>query len=146
MRVPSSCVPRCGPLSTSTYKMCLRIFAPARGWALMQRLAALWHNEVGRGWPFPSSRAGGGRGAGRGAVAWVRLVAALCRALARRGWVGLTCAQQDGGRGYGLLQRCVPAEELLCRGGPVSAHWIAGRPRGRLVLRYGTEAQRAFSL
>jgi alkylation response protein AidB-like acyl-CoA dehydrogenase len=33
-------------------------------------------------------------------------------------------------------------EELLAAGAPVSAHWIADRQSGPLILRYGTDAQR----
>src|SRR5690625_2545194 len=66
--------------------------------------------------------------------------------ISQRGWVGMTFPQQYGGRGYGLLERFVLAEELLCRGAPVSAHWIADRQSGPLILRYGTEAQRDFYL
>ncbi|MGL6112735.1 MAG: acyl-CoA dehydrogenase family protein, partial [Rubrivivax sp.] len=34
----------------------------------------------------------------------------------------------------------------LCRGAPVSAHWIADRQSGPLILKYGTAAQRDFFL
>lgn len=80
------------------------------------------------------------------ARSWLGFDAAFSRALAQRGWVGMTFPQQYGGRGYGLLERFVLAEELLCRGAPVSAHWIADRQSGPLILRYGTEAQRDFYL
>jgi alkylation response protein AidB-like acyl-CoA dehydrogenase len=40
----------------------------------------------------------------------------------------------------------VLAEELLCRGAPVSAHWIADRQSGPLILKYGTAAQCDFFL
>src|SRR5690625_2651918 len=61
------------------------------------------------------------------ARSWLGFDAAFSRALAQRGWVGMTFPQQYGGRGYGLLERFVLAEELLCRGAPVSAHWIADK-------------------
>ncbi len=34
-------------------------------------------------------------------------------------------------------------EELLAAGAPVSAHWIADRQSGPLILRYGNAAQKA---
>src|SRR5690606_32930693 len=37
-------------------------------------------------------------------------------------------------------------EELLAAGAPVGAHWIADRQSGPLLLRYGTEEQRASFL
>lgn len=80
------------------------------------------------------------------ARSWLGFDAEFSRALARQGWVGITFPEQYGGRGYGLLERFVLAEELLCRGAPVSAHWIADRQSGPLILRYGTEQQREFYL
>jgi alkylation response protein AidB-like acyl-CoA dehydrogenase len=66
--------------------------------------------------------------------------------LARQGWVGITLPKQYGGGGQDAFHRFVLAEELLCRGAPVSAHWIADRQSGPLILKYGTEAQRDFYL
>jgi acyl-CoA dehydrogenase len=40
------------------------------------------------------------------------------------------------------LERYVVLEEMLAAGAPVSAHWIADRQSGPLLLRFGTEAQR----
>jgi alkylation response protein AidB-like acyl-CoA dehydrogenase len=37
-------------------------------------------------------------------------------------------------------------EEMLAAGAPVAAHWIGDRQSGPLLLRYGTEAQRAAIL
>ena len=47
-----------------------------------------------------------------------------------------------GGSGRSFFERYVVTEELLAAGAPVSAHWIADRQSGPLLLRYGTEAQR----
>jgi len=80
------------------------------------------------------------------ARSWLGFDADFSRALAQQGWVGMTFPEQYGGRSYGLLERFVLAEELLCRGAPVSAHWIADRQSGPLILRYGTQEQREFYL
>lgn len=47
-----------------------------------------------------------------------------------------------GGHERSFFERYVVTEELLAAGAPVSAHWIADRQSGPLLLRYGTEAQR----
>ena len=51
-----------------------------------------------------------------------------------------------GGAGLDPFCRFVLVEELLARGAPVSAHWIADRQSGPLINKFGTEAQRAFYL
>jgi len=80
------------------------------------------------------------------ARSWMGFDAEFSRALAARGWVGLTLPSQYGGGGKDAFHRFVLAEELLCRGAPVSAHWIADRQSGPLILKYGTAAQRDFFL
>src|SRR4051794_34448230 len=64
------------------------------------------------------------------------------RALAARGWVGMTWPREYGGGGRSPLDRWVVTEELLAAGAPVSAHWVADRQTGPALLRFGTEAQR----
>ncbi|WP_242423852.1 acyl-CoA dehydrogenase family protein, partial [Frankia sp. EI5c] len=64
------------------------------------------------------------------------------RALADRGWLGLTLPTRYGGHGRSALERYVVTEELLAAGAPVAAHWIADRQIGPTLLRFGTEAQR----
>jgi acyl-CoA dehydrogenase len=59
-----------------------------------------------------------------------------------RGWIGMTWPKQYGGGERSFFERYVVTEELLTAGAPVSAHWIADRQSGALLLRYGTEAQR----
>jgi alkylation response protein AidB-like acyl-CoA dehydrogenase len=49
-----------------------------------------------------------------------------------------------GGGGRDWFARFVLVEELLARGAPVSAHWIAERQSAPLILRYGTEEQKRF--
>ncbi|HEV8441192.1 MAG TPA: acyl-CoA dehydrogenase family protein [Methylomirabilota bacterium] len=64
------------------------------------------------------------------------------RKVGARGWIGLTWPKQYGGHERSALERYVMLEEMLAAGAPVSAHWIADRQSGPLLLRFGTEAQR----
>jgi hypothetical protein len=64
------------------------------------------------------------------------------RALAARGWVGMTIPPQYGGHGRSELERFVVTEELLAHGAPVAAHWIADRQMAPSILRNGTEEQK----
>ncbi len=82
----------------------------------------------------------------RRARSWMAFDADFSRALAARGWVGLTIPKQYGGGGKDPFFRFVLIEELLAAGAPVAAHWIGDRQSGPLLLRYGTEAQRACYL
>ncbi len=59
-----------------------------------------------------------------------------------RGWIGLTWPKKYGGHERSALERYVMLEEMLAAGAPVSAHWIADRQSGPLLLRFGTEEQR----
>lgn len=78
------------------------------------------------------------------ARSWMGFDADFSRALGRQGWIGLTLPKAYGGAGRSSFARFVLLEELLAAGAPVSAHWIADRQTAPLILRYGTEAQRAF--
>lgn len=80
------------------------------------------------------------------ARSWMGFDAGFSRALAAKGWLGLTFPKEYGGAGLGPFARYVLVEELLAAGAPVSAHWIADRQSGPLILRFGTEAQRQFHL
>lgn len=62
--------------------------------------------------------------------------------LGDRGWIGMTWPKQYGGGERTFFERYVVTEELLAAGAPVSAHWIADRQSGPLLLRFGTEAQK----
>ena len=66
---------------------------------------------------------------------------AFSRKLGGRGWIGMTWPKRFGGGERTFFERYVVTEELLAAGAPVSAHWIADRQSGPLLLRYGTEAQ-----
>ena len=59
-----------------------------------------------------------------------------------RGWIGMMWPRKYGGHERSALERYVVLEEMLAAGAPVSAHWIADRQSGPLLLRFGTEAQR----
>ncbi|WP_245633871.1 acyl-CoA dehydrogenase family protein [Amycolatopsis jejuensis] len=64
------------------------------------------------------------------------------RALAAKGWVGMTVPPEYGGPGRSHLERFVVTEELLAAGAPVAAHWIADRQIVPSLLKYGTEEQK----
>ncbi|WCK56359.1 acyl-CoA dehydrogenase family protein [Aneurinibacillus sp. Ricciae_BoGa-3] len=70
----------------------------------------------------------------------------LSRKLGERGWIGMTWPKRYGGHERSAIDRYVVTEELLAAGAPVSAHWIADRQSGPLLLRFGTEQQREFYL
>jgi len=80
------------------------------------------------------------------ARSWMGFDAGFSRELARRGWLGLTLPVEFGGAGKGPFARFVLSEELLGAGAPVSAHWIADRQSGPLILKYGTQDQKRFYL
>lgn len=73
---------------------------------------------------------------------WSGFDADFSRAMARRGWIGLTVPVEYGGAGLDAFARFVLVEELLAAGAPVAAHWIGDRQSAPLLLHYGTEAQR----
>ena len=83
-----------------------------------------------------------GMPAERRARSWLGFDADFSRALAGKGWIGLALPREYGGGGRDWFARFVLVEELLARGAPVSAHWIAERQSAPLLLRYGTEAQK----
>jgi alkylation response protein AidB-like acyl-CoA dehydrogenase len=64
------------------------------------------------------------------------------RALAARGWLGMTVPVEYGGHGRSHQERFVVTEELLAAGAPVGAHWIADRQIVPSLLKYGTESQK----
>ncbi len=80
------------------------------------------------------------------ARSWVNFSPEFSRALAQRGWVGMNLPREYGGQAQGAFARFVVVEELLARGAPVFAHWVADRQSGPLILKYGTPEQRAFYL
>ncbi len=73
---------------------------------------------------------------------WMGFDADFTRALAGKGWIGMTWPSQYGGQGKDAFSRYVLVEELLAFGAPVLAHWTADRQSGPLILRYGSEEQK----
>lgn len=68
--------------------------------------------------------------------------AAFSGALGAAGFIGMTWPRRYGGGEHSFFERYVVTEELLAAGAPVSAHWIADRQSGPLLLRFGSEVQR----
>ena len=67
---------------------------------------------------------------------------AFSQAIGKKGWIGMTWPKAYGGQERSFFDRYVVTEELLAAGAPVSAHWIADRQSGPLLLRFGSEDQR----
>jgi len=84
--------------------------------------------------------------AGRRARSWMGYDEDFSRKLAQAGFLGLTLPREYGGGGRSAFARFVVVEELLARGAPLAAHWIADRQSGPLILRFGTPEQREFFL
>lgn len=80
------------------------------------------------------------------AHSWMGYDRDFSRKLGARGWIGMTWPARYGGGERSALERYVVLEELLAAGAPTGAHWIADRQSGPLLLRYGTEEQRASVL
>ena len=84
--------------------------------------------------------------AGQRARSWMGYDEAFSRRLAQAGFVGMMLPVEYGGGGRSPFARFVVVEELLARGAPLAAHWIADRQSGPLIARFGTEEQRRFYL
>lgn len=80
------------------------------------------------------------------AQSWAGFDAGFSRRVGERGWIGMTWPRRYGGSERSALERYVVLEEMLAAGAPVSAHWIADRQTGPLILRFGTEQQREHFL
>jgi len=61
------------------------------------------------------------------------------RAMAARGWIGMTWPKRYGGHERSSLERYVVLEEMLAAGAPVGAHWVADRQSGPLLMRFSPE-------
>lgn len=107
---------------------------PAEYATLREQVRAFLHEHVGH------------RPVDERVRSWMGFDAQFSKALAARGWVGLTLPRSYGGAQMDALARFVVVEELLCAGAPVAAHWIADRQSGPLLLKYGTQEQKAFYL
>jgi alkylation response protein AidB-like acyl-CoA dehydrogenase len=82
----------------------------------------------------------------RRAYTWTGWDAAFTKKVATQGWIGMTWPRAWGGHERTAFERYVVLEEMLAAGAPVAAHWIGDRQSGPLLLRYGTDAQRAAIL
>jgi alkylation response protein AidB-like acyl-CoA dehydrogenase len=78
------------------------------------------------------------------ARSWAGYSTEFSKALAKKGWLGITLPKAYGGGGRSAFARYVLVEEFLNFGAPVGSHWIADRQSGPLILKYGTEEQRQF--
>src|SRR5882762_8735439 len=76
------------------------------------------------------------------AKSWGGFDREFSRRVGARGWIGMTWPKAYGGHERSFLERYVVMEEMLAAGAPVSAHWVADRQSGPLLLRFGTEEQR----
>lgn len=68
---------------------------------------------------------------------------AFSRQVGQRGWIGMTWPARWGGGERVDLERFVVIEELIAAGAPIFYHWVADRQSGPLILRFGTDDQRA---
>src|SRR3989441_4526964 len=103
---------------------------PAEAESLRAEVRGCLRRELGDGAPV------------RRAHWWGGFAREFSRKRGARGWIGMTWPKRYGGHERSALERYVLLEEMLAAGAPVSAHWIADRQSGPLLLRFGTEAQR----
>lgn len=82
----------------------------------------------------------------RRAESWNGFDAEFSRKVGIRGWIGMTWPNRYGGAGRNAFERYVVVEEMLAAGAPVAAHWIADRQTGPLLLKFGSEEQKATVL
>ncbi len=74
---------------------------------------------------------------------WTGFDRDFSREAGRRGWIGMTWPKRYGGHERSAVERYVVVEEMLAAGAPLGAHWFGDRQSGPLLLRLGTEEQRA---
>ncbi|MFP6709116.1 MAG: acyl-CoA dehydrogenase family protein [Alphaproteobacteria bacterium] len=77
--------------------------------------------------------------AARRARSWAGYDEEFSAKVGQAGLLGLTYPEEYGGHGRTAFERYVMLEEMLAAGAPVSAHWIADRQSGPLILEFGTE-------
>jgi acyl-CoA dehydrogenase len=70
---------------------------------------------------------------------WAGSNPAFTRAMAARGWIGMTWPRRYGGHERSSLERYVVLEEMLAAGAPVGAHWVADRQSGPLLMRFSPD-------
>jgi alkylation response protein AidB-like acyl-CoA dehydrogenase len=64
------------------------------------------------------------------------------RELGRRGWIGMTWPEVDGGHGRTPLERFIVTEALIKAGAPIAGSWFADRQMGPSIVAYGTDEQK----
>jgi alkylation response protein AidB-like acyl-CoA dehydrogenase len=84
----------------------------------------------------------GDRSASKRALSWGGFDREFSRKLGAAGFIGMIWPKKYGGHERSALERYVVLEESLAAGAPTSAHWVADRQSGPLLLRFGTEEQR----
>ena len=84
----------------------------------------------------------GDRSASKRALSWGGFDRDFSRKLGQAGFIAMTWPRKYGGHERTALERYVVLEESLAAGAPTSAHWVADRQSGPLLLRFGTEEQR----
>ena len=84
----------------------------------------------------------GDRSASKRALSWGGFDREFSRKLGEAGYIGMIWPKKYGGHERSALERYVVLEESLAAGAPTSAHWVADRQSGPLLLRFGTEEQR----
>lgn len=102
---------------------------PPEAEALRQKVRAFFEEELSHMTPLQR------------ADSWDGFDRDFSRKMAAKGWIGLTWPEQYGGHERTALERYVVLEEALVAGAPVSAHWIAERQSGPLLLNFGSEEQ-----
>ncbi|HWN55394.1 MAG TPA: acyl-CoA dehydrogenase family protein, partial [Methylomirabilota bacterium] len=78
----------------------------------------------------------GGMSSSKRALSWGGFDREFSRQLGARGWIGMMWPKKYGGHERTALERYVVLEECLSAGAPVSAHWVADRQSGPLLLRF----------
>jgi alkylation response protein AidB-like acyl-CoA dehydrogenase len=66
----------------------------------------------------------------------------LGRELGRRGWLGMTWPESEGGHGRSSLERFVVTEALISGGAPMASVYFADRQIGPTLLAFGSVEQR----
>ena len=102
---------------------------PPEAEALRQKVRAFFEEELSHMTPLQR------------ADSWDGFDRDFSRKMAAKGWIGLTWPERYGGHERTALERYVVLEEALVAGAPVSAHWIAERQSGPILLSFGNEEQ-----
>lgn len=77
-----------------------------------------------------------------GEASWLLGDSAECtRALAARGWIGMTWPEPFGGHGRPEIERALVAEVLIAHGVPIASGWFADRQIGPVLVQFGSEEQ-----